>query len=155
MIDAARTAVPGSQPGSVPAGVRRRVQRVLADITAQDGAAPTVRWLTGPSAVAQGESAAGEADVVVAHDVLPHASDAAAARALMAALARRSRRHLIISAPREPLARAGITLAGRLLGGRRPQRFSAPDLLRLASTAGAVRATHLPPLWTVLWVRRT
>src|SRR5680860_1299970 len=113
--------MPRARPSQVPSPVRSRraCGAVLGgDVGEHPLYAPTVRWLTGPSAVAQGESAAGEADVVVAHDVLPHASDAAAARALMAALARRSRRHLIISAPREPLARAGITLAGRLLGGR-------------------------------------
>lgn len=150
MIDAVRPTGPdGLGAGVLPAGVGRRVQGMLAEIAAEDGVTPSVLWLAG--AADAGPPAGQQADVVVAHDVVPRAQDP---RTAMAQLLERSRRHLIVSAPREPLARVGIHTSGLLLGGRRRHGLSAPDLVRLASTVGAVRAIRLPWLWTVLWVRR-
>lgn len=55
-------------------------------------------------------------------------------------------RHLLLAAPREPLAARGV----RVHPGR---SWSSPGLLRLASTVGAVRDVAHPRGWTVLWVR--
>jgi hypothetical protein len=90
-------------------------------------------------------------DVGVALDWLHRLEEPATG---LAALRRVAPEHLLLGAPREPLARLGVTFTARLL--RRPGRtsWSAPGFMRFASTAGAVRDVAHPFGWSLLWVRR-
>lgn len=96
-------------------------------------------------------------DVVVAVEVLEHLRDPAQG---LRELARVSRKHLVLSVPREPLFRGGNLLAGRHVRdfGNTPghlNHWSTAGFVRFASQAGAVRAIHKPFPWTIAWVRKT
>lgn len=98
----------------------------------------------------------GEFDLVVSVEVLEHLEDPAAG---LAEMARVSRRHLVLSVPREPLFRVGNFLTGRHLRawGNTPghlNHWSTPSFLRFVSTVGAVRDVRLPLPWTAAWVRK-
>jgi hypothetical protein len=61
--------------------------------------------------------------------------------------------HLLLAAPREPLAKLGVTFTARLL--RHPgNAWSAPGFMRFVSRAGAVRDVAHPLGWCLVWVRR-
>ncbi len=90
-------------------------------------------------------------DVGVALDWLHRLDDPARG---LAALRRAAPEHLLLGAPREPLAKLGLPFAARLLGHPGPTSFSAPGFMRFASTAGAVRDVAHPFGWSLLWVRR-
>lgn len=94
-------------------------------------------------------------DVLVSVEVLEHLRNPERA---LREYARVARRHLLLSVPREPLFRMGNLFAGRYVRdlGNTPghlQHWSTPAFMRFCSQVGAVRATALPPPWTVLWVR--
>lgn len=94
-------------------------------------------------------------DVLVSVEVLEHLGDPERA---LREYARVTRRHLLLSVPREPMFRLGNVLAGRYVRdlGNTPghlNHWSTPAFMRFCSQVGAIRATALPPPWTVLWVR--
>jgi SAM-dependent methyltransferase len=96
-------------------------------------------------------------DVVVAVEVLEHLRDPAQG---LRELARVSRKHLVLSVPREPLFRGGNLLAGRHVRdlGNTPghlNHWSTASFVRFTSQVGAVRAIHKPFPWTIAWVRKT
>jgi hypothetical protein len=72
----------------------------------------------------------------------------------LAELRRVAPEHLLLAAPREPLAKLGLPVTARLV--RHPGRtsWSGPGFMRFASTAGAVRDVAHPLGWSLLWVRR-
>lgn len=94
-------------------------------------------------------------DVLVSVEVLEHLRDPEQA---LREYARVTRSHLLLSVPREPMFRAGNLLAGRYVRdlGNTPghlNHWSTPSFIRFCSQVGGIRATALPPPWTVLWVR--
>jgi hypothetical protein len=98
--------------------------------------------------------ARGGYDVAVALDWLHTLDDPDGGLARLRAIAPG---HLLLGAPREPLAKLGVTFTTRLLGRTgtgRGTAWSAPGFLRLVSRHGAVRDVAHPLGWSLAWVRR-
>lgn len=94
-------------------------------------------------------------DLVVAVEVCEHLTDPDAG---LAEMARVSRRHLVLSVPREPLFRMGNFFTGRHVKdfGNTPghlNHWSSPGFLRFVSQVGAVADLRLPLPWTLLRAR--
>ena len=83
--------------------------------------------------------------LVVCVDLLADLSDPDAA---LRALARASSRHLLLSVPHEPFARAATLLTGR---PPRPNRWTGAGFQRFVSQVAAVRQVASPSTWTVVW----
>lgn len=95
--------------------------------------------------------------VVVALDWLHRTDDPEAALRALASAAP----HLLLGAPREPLAALGVRGTARALarvGGRpapaRDLAWSAPGFVRLVSQVAAVRDVAHPVPWNLVWARR-
>ena len=94
-------------------------------------------------------------DLVVAVEVCEHLTDPDAG---LAEMARVSRRHLVLSVPREPIFRMGNFFTGRHVKdfGNTPghlNHWSSPGFLRFVSQGGAVADLRLPLPWTLLRAR--
>lgn len=94
-------------------------------------------------------------DLVVAVEVCEHLTDPDAG---LAEMARVSRRHLVLSVPREPIFRMGNFFTGRHVKdfGNTPghlNHWSSPGFLRFVSQVGAVADLRLPLPWTLLRAR--
>lgn len=145
--------------------IARRLQARWGEVTALDlpdaGLRAEWRRVSGPCflhADAEGlPFTDGAFDLVVSVEVLEHLRDPAAG---LREMARVSRRHLVLSVPREPLFRLGNLLTGRHVRdlGNTPGHFnhwSTPSFLRFVSQVGAVRDSRQPLPWTIAWVRKT
>lgn len=91
--------------------------------------------------------------VVVAAEVLEHLPDPERG---IVEMARVSRRHLVLSVPREPIFRTCNLLAGRYVRdlGNTPghlNHWSTRSFTRFVSTIARVRAVATPFPWTVVW----
>lgn len=94
-------------------------------------------------------------DLVVAVEVCEHLTDPQAG---LMEMARVSRRHLVLSVPREPIFRMGNFFTGRHVKalGNTPghlNHWSAPAFIRYVSTVGAVSEVRNPFPWTALRAR--
>ena len=92
-------------------------------------------------------------DLVVSVEVLEHLTDPHLG---LRELARVSRRHLIVSVPREPIFRSCNLVAGRYVSdlGNTPghlNHWSKRSFTRFVGTAGDVRAVTAPFPWTTVW----
>lgn len=162
------TAVPPFPPHVVVA-VSRLARRIAAEVTSArpralvvgmpdwrtltilEAALESVRVVPAPLGT-QLDHADGDYDVGVALDWLHRLGDPVSG---LEALCRAAPAHLLLGAPREPLAALGMGVTARLL--RRPGRssWSAPGFMRFASAAGAVRDVAHPLGWSLVWVRRS
>lgn len=93
-------------------------------------------------------------DLVVAVEVLEHLRNSQRG---LEEMARVSRRHLVLSVPREPIFRMGNLFTGRHVRswGNTPghlNHWSASSFLRFAGQAGPVRRDERPLPWTAVWV---
>lgn len=94
-------------------------------------------------------------DVLASIEVLEHLRDPVAG---LREYVRVTRRHLILSVPREPIFRIGNLVAARHVRdlGNTPghlNHWSAPEFIRFVSTVGAVADVVKPLPWTIVWVR--
>jgi ubiquinone/menaquinone biosynthesis C-methylase UbiE len=95
----------------------------------------------------------GQFDVVVAAEVLEHLADPHTG---LAEMARVTRRHLVLSVPREPVFRGCNLVAGRYVRdlGNTPghlNHWSKPAFVRFVSQVAHIRAVTNPFPWTTIW----
>jgi ubiquinone/menaquinone biosynthesis C-methylase UbiE len=94
-----------------------------------------------------------EFDLLVCVEVLEHQQDP---RKGLRELARVSRRHLVLSVPREPIFRTCNLAAGRYLSdlGNTPghlNHWSTGEFVRFVSEVASVRRVEKPFPWTIVW----
>jgi 2-polyprenyl-3-methyl-5-hydroxy-6-metoxy-1,4-benzoquinol methylase len=95
----------------------------------------------------------GQFEVVVAAEVLEHLADPAQG---LQEMARVSRRHLVVSVPREPIFRSCNLVAGRYVRalGNTPghlNHWSKGSFVRFVSQVAEVREVTSPFPWTCIW----
>lgn len=144
--------------------IARRLQQRWADVTALDLPDAELRsWWRDHPGPRYLHADAGRLpfpdaffDVVVAVEVMEHLTEPERG---LSEMARVSRRHLVLSVPREPIFRAANMLGGRHLHdwGNTPghlNHWSTPSFLKFISRVGGVRAVEKPLPWTITWARR-
>jgi 2-polyprenyl-3-methyl-5-hydroxy-6-metoxy-1,4-benzoquinol methylase len=147
----------GCGEGVIAAGMHRRWDEVVALDLPDAGLRADWRHVPGPrflhASALHLPFGHSRFDVVVAAEVLEHLPDPGRG---LEEMARVSRRHLVLSVPREPIFRGCNLVAGRYLGdlGNTPghlNHWSRRGFVRFVSDVAEVREVTSPFPWTTVW----